>query len=92
MGYCYPCVISNWDHSPPSGRNGYIYINATPSVLKRNMLKALDIIKDKDDEHKIVFIKSWNEWAEGNYIEPCLKYGRGYLNAIKEALIESSNK
>jgi lipopolysaccharide biosynthesis protein len=90
LGYCYPCVISNWDHSPRSGRSGYIQINATPKILKRNMLRALKVIKNKEEEDKIIFLKSWNEWAEGNYVEPCLKYGRGYLTAIREALEESS--
>ena len=50
------------------------------------MIKVSEICKGKADDHKIVFIRSWNEWAEGNHIEPDLKYGRGYLEAIKEVL------
>ena len=37
-------------------------------------------------EDRIVFLKSWNEWAEGNYMEPDLKFGKGYLKALKEAI------
>ena len=37
-------------------------------------------------QNKIVILKSWNEWAEGNYIEPDLKYGRGYLEVLKRML------
>jgi hypothetical protein len=37
-------------------------------------------------EEKLVFLKSWNEWAEGNHLEPDLKFGRGYLEAIKEEI------
>ena len=43
-------------------------------------------ISDKSDEHKIVILKSWNEWAEGNYMEPDLKNGRGYLEALANGL------
>ncbi|MBQ4014341.1 MAG: glycoside hydrolase family 99-like domain-containing protein, partial [Treponema sp.] len=32
------------------------------------------------------FLKSWNEWAEGNYIEPDLKYGKAYITALKNAI------
>jgi len=35
---------------------------------------------------RIIFLKAWNEWAEGNYVEPDLKWGRGYLQVIREEL------
>lgn len=47
---------------------------------------ALEIIKNKQPEHKILFLRSWNEWGEGNYVEPDLRYGHGYLDALKEEL------
>ena len=31
---------------------------------------------------KIIFLKSWNEWAEGNHLEPCEKWGKSYLEAL----------
>ena len=34
----------------------------------------------------MMFMYAWNEWAEGNYMEPDLKFGRGYLEALKEAI------
>ena len=40
--------------------------------------------KNKPEEEQIVIIKAWNEWGEGNHLEPDLKYGKGYLEAIKE--------
>jgi len=43
-------------------------------------------VKQKSPENQIVFLRSWNEWAEGNYMEPDLKFGRGYLEALKDAL------
>ena len=43
-------------------------------------------VSTKAEEHRVVILKSWNEWAEGNYIEPDLKHGRGYLEALANGL------
>jgi len=37
-------------------------------------------------EENFIFINAWNEWAEGNHLEPCLKWGREYLEATRRAL------
>ena len=31
-------------------------------------------------------IKSWNEWGEGNYMEPDAEYGKGYIKALASAI------
>lgn len=83
----YPSLLPQWDRSPRSGLNG-IYYNSTPDNFKKSMIEAMQLIKDKQEEHKILFLKSWNEWAEGNYVEPDLKYGHGFLNVIRELIVE----
>jgi hypothetical protein len=88
LEHCYPSLISNWDHSPRSGKNGHIFVNATPQAFKAHIKKVFELIKHKPPEHRIVILKSWNEWGEGSYVEPDLKYGRGYLEAIKSAIDE----
>lgn len=82
----YPQIIPNWDRSPRGGRRAVIYTGSTPELFKENVLDALELIKDKQEQHKILFLRSWNEWAEGNYMEPDLKFGHGYIDALAEAL------
>ena len=82
----YPCVIPNWDNTPRSGKNGLVLHGSTPELFRIHFRKALQIIQNLPPEHKIIFVKSWNEWAEGNHLEPDLKFGSGYLRVIKEEI------
>lgn len=81
---CIPTLIPNWDHTPRSGKNGLVYKNSTPSLFKKHVDETMAYIEKKSN--KLVFLKSWNEWGEGNYMEPDLRWGRGYIEALKEIL------
>ena len=80
----YPSAIPQWDRSPRSGRQAVIYYGSTPELFKKHLLDIKKKIEKKNPEHKIVLLRSWNEWGEGNYFEPDLKYGTGYLDAVKD--------
>lgn len=83
---CIPTIISGWDHSPRSGKKGLILHKATPELFEKHVTATLKNILDKPEEDRLVFIKSWNEWAEGNYMEPDMKYGTAFLEAYKRAV------
>ena len=82
----YPCVLPSWDNTPRAGMNGLVFHGSTPELFRRHLKDALSKVADHAPEHKILFIKAWNEWAEGNHLEPDLRYGRGYLEVIKQEL------
>lgn len=81
-----PVIVPGWDHTPRSGNKGLVYSNSTPELFKKHIKDILETTKDK--HNNIVFLKSWNEWGEGNYMEPDLKYGRGFINALRDVLTE----
>lgn len=83
-----PAILPQWDHSPRSGWNGQIFINATPDVFYKHVKEAMNAIKDKPENRQILFLKSWNEWGEGNMMEPDLTYGRGFIEALRKAVDE----
>lgn len=84
----HPQIIPRLDRTPRSGKDARIYDNSTPEKFERAVCDAIELVKDKEPEHKIIFLQAWNEWGEGNYMEPDIKYGRGYLEALKKVIEE----
>lgn len=82
----YPTIVPNWDRSPRSGKNAIVWYNNHPDYFREQVELALEYIKDKPDEHKILFLMSWNEWGEGNYMEPDITFGKGYIEALRKAI------
>lgn len=83
----YPTIIPGYDRTPRSGKKSVIYYNNTPELFGQHVEKTLEYVKNKKDENKIIFLKSWNEWGEGNYMEPDLKYGNAFLIQLKKKLV-----
>lgn len=84
---CFPSIFPNWDHTPRSGKKGSVLHNSNPFLFEKHIKQVIEEVIEKPYQHRIVIIKSWNEWAEGNHLEPDLKYGLGYLEAIKRSQI-----
>jgi hypothetical protein len=83
----YPLLFPNWDCAPRKGKNCTIYTESTPKVFAEQIKKVKELLAGKLPEHRIAILKSWNEWGEGNYVEPDIKYGRGYLDVLRKELI-----
>jgi hypothetical protein len=82
----FPTIIPNWDHTPRSGVNGDLLTNSSPNLFELHCMDVLSMINKKKKDRQICFLKSWNEWGEGNYMEPDLKYGKGFIHALKKAM------
>jgi len=78
----YPTIVPNYDRSPRGGRKAVIYYGSTPDLFRHHVEQALKVIENKQEEHRILFLRSWNEWGEGNYIEPDQEFGRQYLEVL----------
>ena len=78
----FPSILPRWDHTPRTGIKGVVVYGSTPEKFGETVKYAINIVKEKPRDKSFVFIKSWNEWAEGNYMEPDLKYGHQYLEQL----------
>lgn len=83
---CFPTILAGWDNSPRSGYKGRIFVNYNPENFDKHVKGILEITKDKPSETNLIFLKSWNEWAEGNYVEPDLRYGWQFLDVLNQHL------
>jgi lipopolysaccharide biosynthesis protein len=90
----YPCVTPGWDNSSrraPRGLQSTLWLNSTPEIYERWLRETLQRFTPFGPEEDFVFVNAWNEWAEGNHLEPDQKYGRGYLEATRRALLATGN-
>ena len=81
-----PTIYSGWDHTPRSGCEGTVFSHYTPDVFERHVKQVLRAVENKPASLKIVFVKSWNEWGEGNYMEPDRRYGLQFLERLKKCV------
>jgi hypothetical protein len=87
----YPCVVPNWDNTPRCGAGGFVLHDATPELFRVHLRQAVEAVAGRPADRRIIFVKSWNEWAEGNYLEPDRRYGLGYLEALRGEILGDQN-
>ncbi len=79
----YPGISPGWDNSPRRKENAIILKDAKPEYYG----KWLSFLNNEyKNENTFLFINAWNEWAEGNHLEPCQKWGNTFLEVTKTIL------
>jgi lipopolysaccharide biosynthesis protein len=86
-GVVHPCAVPNWDNTPRSGRRGCVALGSTPAHFQEQLTTMLrdEIRREHNAERRLVLVKSWNEWAEGNHLEPDADHGRAWLESVRDA-------
>jgi glycosyltransferase involved in cell wall biosynthesis len=79
----YSCAFVGWDNTPRRGRDGIVVVNSKPSHFEAGLADLVRQASRRPDDQRIVFVNAWNEWAEGNHLEPDLKHGLAYLEAVR---------
>lgn len=79
---CFPGVCPSWDNSArrPKGKS-IIFRNSSPQLFSDWLAAKTQSFQPMGDEN-LLFINAWNEWAEGNHLEPCLRHGHNWLQAL----------
>ena len=85
----YPSLCPGWDNSARKRLDPSLILDeSTPAYFREWYEKVASDFEPYSSEENFIFINAWNEWAEGNHLEPCLRWGQKYLESLKDALGE----
>ncbi len=73
-------VFVSYDDSPRRNIRGVVTIGSSPRRFEKYLRASIQ--KSKEEENEYLFINAWNEWGEGNYLEPDTKYKYSYLEMV----------
>jgi len=79
----YRTVFVDYDDTPRRGTRGVITFGSTPTLFGKYLRKNIQLAQENGQE--FLFINAWNEWGEGNYLEPDTTYAFARLEEIRKA-------
>jgi len=85
----FPCVSIGWDNTPrypDKGKESVVHIHNTPESFGAYLQKTKDYVDARPDQPNLIAINAWNEWVEGAYLEPDMRWGYGYLEAVEKIM------
>jgi hypothetical protein len=85
----FPNVSIGWDDTPrfpAKGKTHVIHNNNSPESFSAYLQKAREYVRHHPDEPNLITIFSWNEWVEGGYLLPDMRWGFKYLEAVEEVM------
>jgi len=77
-----PVVFPGWDTTIRYGAQGLCLLDNNPGVFAESLERVAEVLSGRRLDDRIIIVKSWNEWAEGNILEPSREYGRSNLKAF----------
>jgi lipopolysaccharide biosynthesis protein len=82
----FPGLTPSWDNTPRRRRDGVVLTGSTPELYQTWLEACLARAAGSGGSESLVFVNAWNEWGEGNHLEPEARFGLGYLEATRRAL------
>lgn len=92
-------VAQGWDSSPRTVPNdmyddvGYPFCWITdkknPQDFERALWAAKRFFESEKSTGQFITLTTWNEWTEGNFMEPSQEEGFAYLDAVRRVFVEN---
>jgi len=79
-------VTPMWDNTARRQNHGMVLSDPSPGLFGVWVERALAATRQRHrGDERLLFINAWNEWGEGNHLEPDARNGRRYLEAVRSA-------
>jgi len=78
----FPCATPMWDNTARRGKDAFYFYNSSPQAFGKWLNFHKKNYQPVSAEENLFFINAWNEWAEGNHLEPCQKWGTAFLEEV----------
>jgi len=88
----FPCVSIGWDDTPrfpAKGIHDVVHYHNTPQSFASLLSIAKKYAGSHPEQPRLITINAWNEWVEGSYLLPDMLNGFGYLEAVRDVIIDS---
>ena len=85
----FPCVSVGWDNTPrypEYGKERVVHYHSTPQSFGAYLQKAKGYVDSHQEQPKLLIINAWNEWVEGSYLEPDMRWCFGYLEEVNKVM------
>ena len=82
----FPCVTPDWDNSPRRRDGAFVLTGSTPELFGEWVADVAARLRRRPTGPRLLFVNGWNEWAEGCHLEPCRRWGYGYLEAFAKGV------
>jgi hypothetical protein len=79
-----PCAFVGWDNTARRGEKGIVMLDNKPEYFEKELIRIKEKLKNSNSNSNLLFINAWNEWAEGNKLEPDSRMGKDHLEIIKQ--------
>jgi hypothetical protein len=82
-----PSVMVGWDNTARRTQGATVYVGATPDAYGQWLARTVELLTHVPEDERLLVILAWNEWAEGNHLEPDRRFGRSFLEATRDVIL-----